>query len=308
MKEKQDPEGITLERMGAPPGAQIVRLSDLLDEWVQSTKALYEARQSGKPLGPITGLPGVDKALGGAFYPGLNIVHAAPCIGKSAFCLQIACDCKCPALYILCEMDTLELFRRIISRVTKTDIRHLSSGEVPPEYARALACQAITAAPDLWILDGTREPLTSQAILEHAKAVRSSSDAEHLLIVMDSVHSWIDGLATGSSEYEALNAGLTDLRTIASTLKCPVIGIAERNRQSLTRGGIASSAGSRKFEYGAESVIELNADEESTGEEMKALTLVLSKNRHGHTGTQIPLIFEPHIQSFKELAYGMPRT
>src|SRR5207247_9827457 len=64
-------------------------------------------------------------------------------------------------------------------------------------------------------------------------------------------------------------------------LQCPVLAIAERNRAKMSVGGLDASAGSRRFEYGAESVLALNRekDEGADGEAKITLTRVTTSFR-----------------------------
>jgi replicative DNA helicase len=132
----------------------------------------------------------------------------------------------------------------------------------------------------------------------------AKGDSSSLLIVVDSLHSWAEGLGdgTGAGEYEILNAGLKALRELAHSLKCPVLFVAERNRDSMKSGGQSAGAGTRKIEYGTETVFDLdrdmNAKEDGAGEFEISLRLV--KNRHGSVGKTIPLQFNGALQRFRE--------
>jgi hypothetical protein len=167
--------------------------------------------------------------------------------------LQIASTCGCPAVYVTCEMAPLELLRRITARVTGTYLGRLKSGEFRPSDSLALAKQGIAVAADLVLADCTTEFLSPSWILAAAEETRGSS--RHLLLVVDSVHSWAEAGAGDAPEYEALNVGLAKLRTLAKRLDCPILVIAERNRASMKGGGLSAGAGTRKIEYGAETVM-----------------------------------------------------
>ena len=68
-----------------------------------------------------------------------------------------------------------------------------------------------------------------------------------------------------------------------------MLGIAERNRASMEKGGQSASAGSRKFEYGGEAVIELDREPDSVrnGAGETTITVKLSKNRNGGLGQAV---------------------
>jgi len=283
----------------APPEkAPLMRLDALLERWEQEAALLYQARQSGVPRGPVTGLGKLDESLGGHLAPGVHILHGQPGTGKSAFALQIAASCGVPALFVSCEMAALELLIRHTARVTGTYLGRLKSGELAPHESLSLARRSAGAAPLLCLLDATTAPARPDHLLDCSWIARGDSSA--FLIVLDSVQSWAEALGQGATEYETLNQALAALRGLAHVLGCPILAISERNRESMSGGGLSAGAGSRKIEYGAETVIdltrELNAMPDAHGE--VPVTVKLVKNRHGGAGKTIALGFHGALQRF----------
>jgi len=280
---------------------RLTRLEDLLPEWEADATAAHTAFLRGEARGPRTGFPRLDQALGGWLQPGVHIAHGQPGVGKTGFGLQIAGSCGCPALFVSCEMNLLELLRRMTARVTETPLNRLKRGELPPQEAVALLQRAMAACPGLAFADSTREYADPDWLLDAAKAVRE--DARHVLVVVDSVHSWADSAPADAAEYERLNGALTALHLMTSELNCPVLAISERNRASMVSGGISAGAGSRKIEYGAETVLDLevqpNTFADVTGE--TPMTVTLAKNRHGAPGAQVRLRFQGALQRFQEM-------
>jgi replicative DNA helicase len=277
---------------------RLLRLKSLLDEWEVDAEAAHLAYTTNTPRGPISNLKNLDRELGGALAPGLHVVHASPGVGKTAFCLQVAATSPFPALYLTCEMAPLELFRRHTARVTSTYLGRLKSGEFDPAYSLGLAKQAAAAAPKLAFGDATHTWAMPDWLQKAAIAVKG--DASHVLIVVDSVHSWAEAAPVDVDEYTALNDGLAALRRIARNLNCPVLAIAERNRAKMSAGGLDASAGSRRFEYGAESVLALNRDKDEGADGEAKVTLTIEKNRNGAAGKRLPLLFNGALQRFTE--------
>ena len=280
---------------------QLCRMADLLGAWDADAQAAHQARLDGTPRGPLTGLPDLDRALGGCWGPGVHIMHGQPGAGKSAFALQVAAQCACPCLYLTCEMAPLELLRRLTARATGTFLGRLKSGELKPSDSLDLARHGAASAPQLALIDGTRAYAAPTYLRECAHIVRG--DAKHLLIIVDSLHSWAESApAMGATEYDTLNIALLSLKRLASELNCPILAIAERNRGSMQGGGLSAGAGSRKIEYGAETVLDLErgegAREDMAGEvEVKAK---FCKNRHGAAGKSVALKFHGALQRFQE--------
>jgi len=287
---------------GAPAAPRLMQLSQLLGEWEADAQAAFDARVNGTARGPVTGLVKLDAVLGGLLSPGLHIVHGSAGVGKTAFALQAATACGCPALYVTCEMRPLELFRRITARVTDTFLGRLKSGELAPADSLALAHRACAAAPELALADATQAFADVAWIRTAAEAARGR--ARHLLLVVDSLHSWSEGASAALTEYDALNAAIAALRTLAGALGCPVLAIAERNRMSMKVGGLSASAGSRKFEYGAETVIGLEAEQSKTApppaQGEASVVLSVEKNRSGAAGKHVDLYFHGALQRFRE--------
>ena len=283
------------------PRPQLCLMKDLLGAWEADAQSAFDARTQNRPRGPITGLGALDRELGGYWAAGLHIAHGAPGAGKTAFALQVAASCQCPCLYLTCEMAPLELLRRLTARATQTFLGRLKSGELRPDASLALARRGAASAPQLAMVDGTRAYASPSYLRECAQIVRG--DAEHLLIVVDSLHSWAESAgASGATEYETLNVALMALKRAASELDCPILAIAERNRGAMQGGGLSAGAGSRKIEYGAETVLDLeraeSAHQDAGGEvEVKAK---LCKNRHGAAGKSVKLKFNGALQLFSQ--------
>lgn len=281
---------------------QLCRLSDLLGAWNLDAQAAFDARTLSIPRGPITGLAALDRELGGCFAPGVHIAHGAPGAGKTAFALQVAASCACPCLYLTCEMAPLELLRRLTARTTSTYLGRLKSGEMRPADSLELARRGAAQAPQLALVDGTRAYASPAYLRECAEIVRG--DSPHLLIIVDSLHAWTESAPpVGATEYDTLNVALMALKRLTADLNCPVLAIAERNRGAMQGGGLSAGAGSRKIEYGAETVLDLERAEgaraDAQGEvEIKAK---LCKNRHGAAGKSIALRFHGALQRFQEI-------
>ncbi len=75
------------------PAPQLARLADLLGDWEVFAAEAHEAYRTGAKRGPTTGLPSLDRELGGALAAGTHVLHAGPGAGKTALALQVAASC-----------------------------------------------------------------------------------------------------------------------------------------------------------------------------------------------------------------------
>jgi replicative DNA helicase len=289
-----------LEPNREAPTPRLVRFEDLLEAWDADAEAAYEARLSNSKRGPATGLERLDEALGGTLAQGPHFVHGGPGTGKTALLLQVGATCGAPCLFVTCEMSPLELFRRHVARVTGTFLGRLKSGELEPSVVKALARRAVQEAPYLTIVDATQAFAKPEWLLQAAQVARG--EGEHLLVALDSIHAWADGAPGDAPEYERISAAVDALRTLATTLACPILAVAERNRASMDKGGLSAGAGSRKLEYTAESVWDLQRDADATPDAKGEVpvTLRLVKNRNGAAGRKIDVRFHGGLQRFRE--------
>ncbi len=292
---------------GDSPPPRLVRFADVLGAFRADAQAAFDARVNGVARGPGTGLRELDDVLGGVLQPGVHIVQGGSGVGKTAYALQVAATCGYPALFVSCEMHLVELLKRHTARATSTYLGRLKSGELAPDDAVRLAEQAVAAAPLLALVDATRAYLHPDLLKDFALSTRG--DAPHVLVVVDSVHSWAEASPLALSEYDTLNAHLAALRRIASLGNCPILGVAERNRAAMATGGLNSAAGSRKFEYGAESVVGLAVEEGkeappggASGE--KPVRITVEKNRNGAAGMSLKAVFNGALQKFSDRERG----
>jgi replicative DNA helicase len=280
-----------------------MQLGDLLPEWQEEAKAAHEAFRTNTPRGPVTGFRGLDQALSGFLVPGLHVVHGNAGTGKTAFCLQVAATCGAWALYVSAEMGAMELFRRVVARTTGTFLGRLKTGEIPSDDSMQLAQRAARTAADLFLADASAGAVAYPGWVEEVATQMKEQAGKPPLILIDSIHSWAAQCAPSDmAEYDFLNAGIGILRQIGQRLGSPVLAIAERNRASMKAGGLNAAAGTRQFEYSAETMLDLDrkddAREDANGE--VPLTLRLAKNRHGATGRTVKLLFHGALQRFRE--------
>ena len=278
---------------------QLHRLQDLLGEWRRTAEDAYRAKQTGQLRGPMTGLKQLDNKIGGCMAPGLHVVHAQPGARKTALAWQVASQCGFPAVFVTAEMQPIELLRRLTARVTDTFMGKFRSGELEPDEAVARAEKAIQENPGLYILDARRHSADQEQLRKALMAARG--DEEHVLLVIDSLHSWVGASLDAKSEYGALNAGIAVLQKVAAEMNCPIMVICERNRAAMEEGGMSGGAGTRRIEYSAETLMTLEpaGDEDQLGDRPVKVKIV--KNRHGSPGATVDLKFRGSVQWFREV-------
>lgn len=278
----------------------VLALAELAKAAEDAAAGAEAARLAGRQLGPATGIPSLDAAVGGYLEPGLHLLMGNTGAGKTALALQCAAACGAPACYLTAEMAPVELFRRIAARVNGTYLDRFRTGELDAGARGQFFAAAVAACPLLSIADATEVPGHLDQIAEAVAAIRG--DAAPLLVI-DSIHEWAGAVASQDlTEYDSLNWALVQLRNFARREGVAVLGLAERNRANIRGGGLNAAAGTRKFEYGAHSVLDLERAENAIlGSWPMRMDLTLHKNRSGSAGQKIPLEFDGRVQTYTEV-------
>lgn len=281
---------------------RLCRLSDLLDAFDLAAQRLENARNAGLPPGPVTGLQSLDRELCGYLHPGLHVLTGNTGAGKSAFAWWIAARCGTPALYVSCELSPLELLRRHIAATTQTYLSRLKTWNHNNPLSAAdmsrLARQAVAQTPWLVLVDATQAWAPPEYLEEQVHLLRQDCEADGVLLVVDSLHSW--ARAIEGDEYSRLELAVDRLQDVAASTGAAVLLISEQTKQAnrQAESTAMNGAGHRVIGYGAESVWTLTADE-STSDEIP-VTLRLVKNRHGRPGATVKLRFQAGFMRFDE--------
>lgn len=307
--DNQNPPPLSVAPIPVDPSGQknpeLFPLSALIEGIAEEAGRRHDLRAQGKNFGPVTPFPELTKQWGGSIPRGLHIVLGKSGVGKTAFALQIAALCECPCLYITCEMTPAELLCRTTARVTRTLLQTLKDGTFSSTGVRQLATQAATACPQLTIANSTQTDrwASPKWMLEIGTTLKKQP-TDDVLIIVDSLHSWAESAGIDAQDYELISFACRELRTLAEKLNCPVIAISEMNRASVAKGASkekqSSGAGSRKIEYGSESVIYLDKGDYDKLTHETEINLIWEKNRNGAAGKQINLIFEGGFQRYRE--------
>ena len=266
---------------------------------------LYDAVEqyhlSGQPPGIPTGLPDLDRLLGGGLRDGtLNIVASRPGVGKSALLTGIglhAARSGLPTAFFSLEMSTLEVLSRIVQLHTGLDLRHCLDEE---EWARFVDAAGRLSDLPLF-LDDT--PDLSVADLR-AKALRLALDHGLRLLLVDYVQL---ARAPGRFDSRYLEVGAISraLKHLAQELRIPVVAAAQLGRGAEgRRPTLADLRESGNLEADADTVLLLHPVEEAADltSPMVETAFILAKHRSGPTGSfhllfhRAPLRFYPIVR------------
>ena len=263
----------------------------------------WDMVRDGKRLKLLWGFDRLDGMTDGV-PKGIITIHGAPGAGKTSFALAAARAVAAPVIYVTTEMSPLELWHRLIAMSTGTPMRELKGATLSIEEIDALSERTLQSCSHINIIDASMQRVGIPYIEEVLREHRNLDDARHALLVVDSLHTWVDGFRIDDpdvSEYNAITEGITRLRDLANSLRISVILIAERNRNGMKDGGLSSVAGSRRVEYGSDLVIGLdkNDDQSDPHGVVKTIDLHVLKNRNGATGP-VTFVFDGSRMEWSE--------
>jgi replicative DNA helicase len=208
-------------------------------------------------------------------------------------------------------MPLLELFRRLISRQTRTFLGRLKTGELGGREAQRLALSTIEQLSHLALMDCTNSYADVESICTAAEGLCEAMNSPQVLVVIDSLTVWAKAAVRNSAdligigEYEIINQGVLGCTNIANFLKSPVIALSHRNRQgNKSEGGLHAAKGSGSIEYEAETVLDLeHIDRDQRAPDSNGdvkIKITACKNRNGIPNISVPLLFNGRTQSFRE--------
>ena len=255
--------------------------------------------------GLSTGLRDLDTKINGLNKSDLILVAARPAMGKSAFALNLAVNVakkykKTVAVFNL-EMSREQLAMRLLASESFIDMQKLATGKLTDEEWSKL-CMASTALSQTDIRIDDNPSVTVADI--NAKCRRLDNLG---LVVIDYLQ-LMQGSGYGkNSENRVTVVGeiSRSLKIMAKELNIPVICLSQLSRAVESRTDkrpiLSDLRESGAFEQDADSVMFLYRDEyynENT-EDKGLAECIVSKNRHGETGTVKLQWFGPY-QTFAD--------
>lgn len=257
----------------AEPVAGCPSVMDTIEALDRSATAPEQERQ---PTG--TGLPAVDRLLGGGARPGQVVVVAACTgIGKSAFALQW-CDALAQegrrSMYVSMEMPARDLHLRILASRTGIEANDLAN---PLRWSEERRRQLIEASHDIDRIAIVDQPFR---LPELAEKIRES-EAE--LIVVDYLQLMPVDRKLENRQVQ-VSANCRAVKELALSINRPIVLIAQLSRQAEgIRPKLNHLRESGDIENTADVVLFLHRARDDTGVATSA-ELILAKNRNGRTG------------------------
>lgn len=225
-----------------------------------------------------TGFGDFDRLTGGMAKPGLNILAARPSVGKSALARAIIRNVAARGgrvLWYSQDQSENQILELEIARYLRSDTKQVQT--MPPaEVAKAIRQVRERVWHDRVTLIDT--PIRLDSLLTLVKTSTPSLVVIDYLQILDTGH---------SDEYESVTAASKALKTLAFTLRIPILALAQFNRgfERSKAPSLTNLRGSGQIEQDADQVWALDRDTTlSTLQEQEATWYVL-KNKVGATGS-----------------------
>ena len=244
----------------------------------------------------------------GGLRPGcLYVVGARPGEGKTIMGLQIATQLALsgPVAFSSLEMSEDELLKRLIAMKAKVHMTPMGTHSLSAEDWEkiAIARSGILALP-LFVDDRSGVNITQ--IKAHARSAQRKGQLRG--VVVDYIQ-LITGGDPRQQRWEIVGEISRQLKILARELQCPVVALAQLNRESVGKQKrapqIADLRESGSIEQDADVIMLLQRQRDQDDIVTDQLNVFVAKNRHGRTGMRT-LLWEGQYARLSSRQWGMP--
>ena len=289
-------------------------------ELLLKTRDRLERLNAGEIVPIKSGLPALDRKLGG-FFPGeFTVIGARPAVGKSAFGLNVALDAAkhdFHATVVSLEMYPDQYGQRLISRGSGINGMKLRVGDIDGDAWAGVydAIQQYSSLP----MHFEFECRSIESIIAAAQRRADAGELDILLI------DYLQLIRTeGKFESERVRVGHIshELKQLAKDLGVPVVALAQLSRPPKGTNYVPRMADLREsgdIEQDADGIILLHRPEkyddpgvdprdamyfdELTAGGRQYTTIIVDKQRQGEIGI-INAIFDPSVMDYKAIQRG----
>ncbi len=277
-------------------GVVLHKVFDHLTELAQSDSAIP---------GLSTGLRDLDRKINGLNKSDLLLIAARPAMGKTSFALNIALNVakkyKMTVAFFSLEMSREQLAMRLMSGESFVDSQKMATGKLSQEEW----CKLAMAATSLSQTDIRVDDNPSITVAEMKAALRR---VENLGLVVIDYLQLMTSSGYGRQADNRVNV-VSDisraLKIMAKELNVPVICLSQLSRANESRQDkrpmLSDLRESGAIEQDADEVLFLYRDDyyNANSEEKNVAECIVSKNRHGETGT-VKLQWLPQYTTFAD--------
>ncbi len=216
-----------------------------------------------------TGFHQLDVSLDGIH--GINVIGGAPKVGKSAFTIQVASQMAekgIPVLYYDFENGRQQVYQRIISRLSRLQVKQLASGDLTDDERLRYdtACEKLKKMMQNFRVVNDRK-LTPDLMRRHIDFIRHETRSKYTIVVIDSLHKL--PFKDFSERRTGIDAWLRQLESIRDELQVSFLVISELSRGTADKAyaetpHLGVFKGSGDIEYSADNAMVLYNDEDAS--------------------------------------------
>lgn len=272
------------------------RGTEKIDSVIRKTITQIEvsSKSDQSTLSVPSGLPSLDKVIGGFNNTDLIIIAARPAMGKTAFALTIARNAgylfKKKVLVFSLEMSSVQLVMRMMASESEIDSFRIKQGDLEGYEWQILLDKATNLETmDLYIDDANQ---TINDIVAKARRLKQIVGVD--MIVVDYLQIVSTLKFRGNREQEVAFIA-RKLKGLAKELEVPVVALAQLSRASEQRAGkrpmLSDLRESSSIEMEADIVAFIHRDEyygihmdEAGNSTLGMADIIIAKNRHGSIG------------------------
>lgn len=284
------------------------RMPTAISESVIALLDRIQRRHEGtEPRGIPTGIPDLDRLLGGGLKGGKQVIIAArPSVGKSSLAQQICMNVARAgygAAFLSQEMSKDELADRGASNLGRIDLEAVISGKMgDDDWGRLTEAVELMAQLPLYLDD--QPALTLHDISAKARMLKRQHGLK--LLVIDYIQ-LCSGSADKDNRHHQIEQLSRGLKNLAKQLDITVITLSQLNREVEKRTSgrpvLSDLKESGAIEEDADVVMLLSRNgEEQNG--IRTINCDVPKNRQGKTGG-LSLAFEGRYQQWTGMAARM---
>ncbi len=279
------------------------QINQVLKDTYDMIEKLYIEKN--EVTGLTTGFRDLNKKINGFQKSDLLLVAARPAMGKTAFALNLVQNASLKgdasvAVFSL-EMSKEQLVQRMLSAQSNVELKKIKTGKLGAnDWPRIIEAMAVLSEAKIHIDD-----TPGIKISELRSKCRKLKIEKGLDLVLIDYLQLMEGEGNNESRQQEIAKISRSLKILAKELNCPVVALSQLSRAPEQRADhrpmLSDLRESGSIEQDADIVMFLYRDEyyNPDTERKNIGEVIVSKNRHGETGT-VELVWFGEVQKFAD--------
>ncbi len=196
-------------------------MADSIAEFIQE----LDRRAQGEAPGTLTGYQDFDRKTSGLHPGDLCILAGRPSMGKTALAMNIATHVAQTGTVLVFSLEMVreQLISRLVSATTKVPLQRIRTGKLGDDWAKVTEATAVLRDLPIFI-----DESAGLSILEVAARARKVNRKTPLNLIVVDYLQLLKG--KGENRTQEVSDVSSGLKTLAKTLKVPIIALSQLNR------------------------------------------------------------------------------